>query len=207
MFSAVSWVPPLSEPKMLQINIIRELLHKKICCVLYFFSTRLFDRRKSSARLCLYWPVSRCACAADCFYTGQSPDMQNPLMYGGGGGRRLVVGLPWGCCVSRSPKGGSGPSMLVVVEAGRWRRLHASKHGGQQDAGGWGWIEFCGETAIAAVLLLQCSTCPLVLWPPQLAWHALLPPVLGMSSLWPFSRCGAQLLLWFAGDAGAPLGM
>jgi hypothetical protein len=24
-----------------------------------------------------------------------------------------------------------------------------SKRGGQQDAGGWGWIEFCGETAIA----------------------------------------------------------
>ena len=82
-----------------------------------------------------------------------------------------------------------------------------SKRGGQQDAGRWRWIEFCGETAIAAVLLLHCSTCPLVLWPPQLAWHALLPPVLGMSSLWPFSRCGAQLLLWFAGDAGAPLGM
>ena len=82
-----------------------------------------------------------------------------------------------------------------------------SKRGGQQDAGGWRWIEFCGETAIAAVLLLQCSTCPLVLWPPQLAWHALLPPVLGMSSLWPFSRCGARLLLWFVGDAGAPLGM
>ena len=51
-----------------------------------FFSTRLFDRRKSNARLCLYWPVSRCAWAADCFYTGQSPDMQNPLMYGGGEG-------------------------------------------------------------------------------------------------------------------------
>ena len=62
----------------------------------FFFSTRLFDRRKSSARLCLYWPVSRCAWAADCFYTGQSPDMQNPLMYGGGGekaGGGVAVGV------------------------------------------------------------------------------------------------------------------
>ena len=58
-----------------------------------FFFTRLFDRRKSSTRLYLYWPVSRCAWAADCFYTGQSPDMQNPLMYGGGGGE----GWWWGC--------------------------------------------------------------------------------------------------------------
>ena len=29
MCFAVSWGPPLSEPKMLRINIIRELLHKK----------------------------------------------------------------------------------------------------------------------------------------------------------------------------------
>ena len=62
------------------------------------------------SRLFLYWPVSRYA---------------KSTYVRGWGGRRLVVGLPWGCCVSRSPKGGSGPSMLVVVEAGRWRRLHA----------------------------------------------------------------------------------
>ena len=46
-----------------------------------FFSTRLFDRRKSSTRLYLYWSISRCAWAAGSFYTGQSPDM-----HGGGGG-------------------------------------------------------------------------------------------------------------------------
>ena len=62
------------------------------------------------SKLFLYWPVSRYA---------------KSTYVRGWGGRRLVVGLPWGCCVSRSPKGGSGPSMLVVVEAGRWRRLHA----------------------------------------------------------------------------------
>ena len=61
MFSAVSWVPPLSEPKMLQINIIRELLHKKTCCVLYFFFPRAFLTAEN--------PVP------DCVYTGQSPDV------------------------------------------------------------------------------------------------------------------------------------
>ena len=29
--------------------------------------------------------------------------------------------------MSRSPEGGSGPSIFVVVEAGRWRRLHAKE--------------------------------------------------------------------------------
>ena len=38
MLSAVSWGPPFSEPKMLQINnSIRELLHKKKGCVLFLF--------------------------------------------------------------------------------------------------------------------------------------------------------------------------
>ena len=95
-----------------------------------FFFPRAFLTAKNPVPDCVY--TGR-------VYTGQSPDVhgqqtvfildiQNPLMYGGlrgWVGRRLVVGLPWGCWVSRSPKGGSGPSMLVVVEAGRWRRLHA----------------------------------------------------------------------------------
>ena len=35
-FSAVLWAPPLSEPKMLQINnSMRELLHKKRGCILF----------------------------------------------------------------------------------------------------------------------------------------------------------------------------
>ena len=59
----------------------------------FFLSRAFFDRRKPSTRLHLYWPVSKCAWAADCFYTGQSPGMQNPLMYGGGGGE----GWWWGC--------------------------------------------------------------------------------------------------------------
>ena len=58
-----------------------------------FFSVPRFDRRNSRVRLCLYWLVSRCARAADCVYTGQSPDMQKSIMCEGGG----EEGWWWGC--------------------------------------------------------------------------------------------------------------
>ena len=56
----------------------------------------------------LYWPVSRCA-LADCFYTGQSPDWQNPekMVTPGGWGLAVGAGLPpevgswWGSCRQR----------------------------------------------------------------------------------------------------------
>ena len=80
----------------------------KIQCPTAFILASL--QMRMGSRLFLYWPVPRYA---------------KSTYVRGWVGRRLVVGLPWGCCVSRSPKGGSRPSMLVVVEAGRWRRLHA----------------------------------------------------------------------------------
>ena len=44
----------------------------------FFFRTPFYRARSLSAELFLYWPVSRCAGWVDCFYTGPSPDVQNP---------------------------------------------------------------------------------------------------------------------------------
>ena len=51
--------------------------------------------------------------------------MQNPLMYGGGGekaGGGVAVGV---LCEQVTQRWFRAVRMLVVVEAGRWRRLHA----------------------------------------------------------------------------------
>ena len=45
----------------------------------------------------------------------------------GVGGEQAGGGWLWGWRVRMSPRKGSGPSMLLVVEAGKWRRLHAKE--------------------------------------------------------------------------------
>ena len=75
----------------------------------FFFPPHLFTAMGLSffGRF-LYWPVSRCA-LADCFYTGQSPDLKNPekMVTPGGWGLAVGAGLPpevgswWGSCCQR----------------------------------------------------------------------------------------------------------
>ena len=75
----------------------------------FFFPPHLFTAMGLSffGRF-LYWPVSRCA-LADCFYTGQPPDLQNPekMVTPGGWGLAVGAGLPpevgswWGSCRQR----------------------------------------------------------------------------------------------------------
>ena len=187
-----------------------------------FFSTRLFDRRKSSARLCLYWPVSRCAWAADCFYTGYAKSTYVRGITGVGGekaGGGVAVGVlgeqvtqRWFRAVNVGG-GGSGEVEETACERSHGCRRQVGRPPRNPSVAGSRTQEDRDGLSFVARQQSQHCCCfsappgPLVLWPRQLAWHAFLPPVLGMSSLWPFSRCGAHLLLWFAGDAGAPLGM
>lgn len=80
-------------------------------------------------RLFLWWPVSRCARAAGCFYAGQSPGVQNPIRRGGGG-KRLEVGLSWWCCVKRSkwsPPSSSSSSVANSSSVGTVFALHSLK--------------------------------------------------------------------------------
>ena len=53
----------------------------------FFLHTPFYRARSLSAGLFLYWPVSRRAGWADCLYTGQSPDVQNPHGIKCGAGR------------------------------------------------------------------------------------------------------------------------
>ena len=91
----------------------------------------------------LYWPVSRCA-LADCFYTGQSPDLQNPekMVTPGGWGLAVGAGLPpevgswWGSCRQRwcvptSPNPTGKPRRLAWPLGWASRSSEKSKH--------WSW--------------------------------------------------------------------
>ena len=80
----------------------------KVEYVLFFFPHLFTAMGLSFFGRFLYWPVSRCA-LADCFYTGQSPDLQNPekMVTPGGWGLAVGAGLPpevgswWGSCRQR----------------------------------------------------------------------------------------------------------
>ena len=76
----------------------------------------------------LNWPVSRRAAWADCFYTGQCPDVQNPhaIKCGGGGeqaGGRVSVGVK-GEDVAEERLGS-----IDVVGCGGWQMEEAACEG------------------------------------------------------------------------------
>ena len=78
-----------------------------------FFFPRAFLPRLGLSEL-FYWAASR---HWDCFYTGQSPDVQSPKAKsigksGGVGGRRLESAGPGGSCARRSLRVGGSPSRL-----------------------------------------------------------------------------------------------
>ena len=77
---------------------------------LAFFSLTPFCRDRSL----FYWSASR---HWDCFYTGQSPDVQSPRQspltnQGGCGGSRLGCVGSGGSCARRSLRDGGSPSRL-----------------------------------------------------------------------------------------------
>ena len=80
----------------------------------FFPSLMPFCRDRSQVKELFYWSASR---HWDCFYTGQSPDVQSPRQspltnQGGWGGRRLGSAGSGGSCARRSLRGGGSPSRL-----------------------------------------------------------------------------------------------
>ena len=82
-------------------------------CV-FFFPLTPFCRDRSQVKELFYWSASR---HWDCFYTGQSPDVQSPRQspltnQGGCGGSRLGCVGSGGSCARRSLRDGGSPSRL-----------------------------------------------------------------------------------------------
>ena len=82
--------------------------------LLLFFSPHAFCRDRSQVKELFYWSASR---HWDCFYTGQSPDVQSPRQslltnQGGCGGSRLGCVGSGGSCARRSLRDGGSPSRL-----------------------------------------------------------------------------------------------
>ena len=80
----------------------------------FFFSLTPFCRDRSQVKELFYWSASR---HWDCFYTGQSPDVQSPRQspltnQGGCGGSRLGCVGSGGSCARRSLRDGGSPSRL-----------------------------------------------------------------------------------------------
>ena len=144
-----------------------------------FLSTLLFTARglSLSAGLFLYWPVSGCAAWADCFYTGQSPDVHNPhaIKCGGGGGAGWweggCGGEGWGCrrgkarvhrcCwLWRLANGGGCMRRSVWLLQTCGPPTLKSKRGGQ----------LVGAYLVASRGLPSRSTAPGSLSPPALHW-------------------------------------
>lgn len=97
----------------------------------FCFSLRAFLPQNVIERIDLYWPISRCARFAACVYTCQSPDAQKRQGVKCGGG--LAVGVNR----EKVTEEGSGPSMLLAVGAGWWRRLHAKDRMASHARLGW----------------------------------------------------------------------
>ena len=80
----------------------------------FFFPLTPFCRDRSQVKELFYWSASR---HWDCFYTGQSPDVQSPRQspltnQGGCGGSRLGCVGSGGSCARRSLRDGGSPSRL-----------------------------------------------------------------------------------------------
>ena len=83
-------------------------------CFFFFFPLTPFCRDRSQVKELFYWSASR---HWDCFYTGQSPDVQSPRQspltnQGGCGGSRLGCVGSGGSCARRSLRDGGSPSRL-----------------------------------------------------------------------------------------------
>ena len=121
-----------------------------------------------------------------------------------------------------SPRKGSGASMLLVAEAGKWRRLHAKERMAAADMWAahleiqawraacrsrtgrdWVLLRAINRTTVAASWLhlppLSKATTTRRARPP--------PTISGYVLLWPVGRCGVLLLMWCIGGDEAGLGM
>ena len=89
-------------------------LHDFAMMFFFFFPLTPFCRDRSQVKELFYWSASR---QWDCFYTGQSPDVQSPRQspltnQGGCGGSRLGCVGSGGSCARRSLRDGGSPSRL-----------------------------------------------------------------------------------------------